>query len=459
VTIASAAAAAAPSLPVTAPFRPSVEGGGESGTNFAEQLSGLTVVLPGAGAWRSAGPSKAPKKAEGDTPASLPAAAPVMAQPLLPYTIYLPPTGTADPGDPPANNKKAAAPESLPQSLVPGPTAILGPAEGRTRGSVADQGVRPTRDGVPDQNNSAANPVTEIPTPAPPPIAVMPLPAPAPTTGDQTIPTKEAVSHKPGDASQPTSTADRPAAAGSAERPRELAFAAKVQPVAAVGNQALSGEMAAAAAAASSKKVVAPAAGANGSSAGAPAGAPGLSTSAMAAFERNLELASGPHSQPAASATRDAEALTLQTESLPKPAAPLKDISLQVTQPGKESVDVRVVQLGSEVRVSVHSGDPGLASGLRQGLSDLQSRLEENGSRAEMWRPTDSATPASPANGAHTAPGHSRGGDGQPQSGGSQQDGGRRNQNQSNQPRWVEELESSLTGGEESSGGSHGFGS
>jgi hypothetical protein len=243
-----------------------------------------------------------------------------------------------------------------------------------------------------------------------------------------------------------------------------LAFAAKVQPVAAAGNQALSGAMAAAA---STRKAVAaaaaPAAAANGPSAVAPAvaaaGASGFPASAMAAFERNLEPASAPRSQPSTPAAPDARELTLQPESLPKPAGPLKDISLQVTQPGKEGVDVRVVQTGSEVRVSVHSGDPGLASGLRQGLSELQGRLEENGYRAEMWRPADSAAPASSTSGAHTASGHSRGGDAQPQSGGSQQDGGRRNQQQPNQPRWVEELESSLTGGEKSSGGSYGFGS
>jgi hypothetical protein len=234
-----------------------------------------------------------------------------------------------------------------------------------------------------------------------------------------------------------------------------LAFAAKVQPVAAASNTSLSGEMAAAAAAAATRKAVVPAAGGNDT----PADGRGFPASAIAAFESSAEPISAAHSQPVAAAAHDAEALSPQTDSLPKPAAPLKDISLQLTQPGKESVDVRVVQAGSEVRISVHSGDAALASGLRQGLSELQGRLEENGYRAEMWRPAVSASPVSSTPGTQTAPGHSRGGDAQPQSGGSQQDGGRRNQQQSNQPRWVEELESSLTGGEKSSGGSNGFGS
>jgi hypothetical protein len=291
----------------------------------------------------------------------------------------------------------------------------------------------------------------------------MPLPTPGATSDDQTMAAKGAVSRPSVDASQPGPAADRPAAGGSAQRPRELAFAAKVQPAAAPGNQALSGELAAAAAAASTRKAAAPAAGANGSSAIAPAvtpaGASGFPASAMAAFERNLEPASAPRSPAATPAAHDAAELTLQPESLPKPAGALKDISLQVTQPGKEGVDVRVVQLGSEVRVSVHSGDASLASGLRQGLAELQGRLEESGYRAEMWRPADSAAPASSPSGSQTAPGNSRGGDAQPQHGGSQPDGGRGNQQQSNQPRWVEELESSLTGGGKSSGGSYGFGS
>jgi hypothetical protein len=144
----------------------------------------------------------------------------------------------------------------------------------------------------------------------------------------------------------------------------------------------------------------------------------------------------------------------------PRPSAPLKDISLQINQPGKEPVDVRVVQQGGEVRVAVHSSDVTLNSGLRQGLSELQGRLEETGYRSEMWRPGVSAAPVAAATSAHTSANYSRGGDGQPQQqGGSQQDSGRRNPNQSNQPRWVEELESSLGAGETSTGGFHGFSS
>jgi hypothetical protein len=138
----------------------------------------------------------------------------------------------------------------------------------------------------------------------------------------------------------------------------------------------------------------------------------------------------------------------------------MKDISLQVNQPGKERVEVRVVQQGAEVHVSVHSSDASLNSGLRQGLSELQSRLEETGYRSEMWRPGAATAPVAAAPSAEASTNHSRGGEGQPQQGGSQQqESGRRNQNQSNQPRWVEEMESSLGAGEKSTGGFYGFGS
>jgi hypothetical protein len=213
----------------------------------------------------------------------------------------------------------------------------------------------------------------------------------------------------------------------------------------------------AAAVASANKKVVAAAAEGNP----VPADSQTLLPAAMATLERNAEPASPPPpaAPAAAPATANAEAPAPLPASLPQAAGPLKDISLQVTQPGNQRVDVRVVQQGGEVRVSVHSGDAILASGLRQGLSELQGRLEENGYRSEMWRPADSAAPLASTSGAHSAPGQSRGGDAQPQSGGSQQDGSRRNPNQSNQPRWVKELESSIAGGEKSTGGFYGFSS
>jgi hypothetical protein len=121
-------------------------------------------------------------------------------------------------------------------------------------------------------------------------------------------------------------------------------------------------------------------------------------------------------------------------------------------------VDVRVTQQAGEVRVAVHTGDADLAHGLRQGLSDLVGRLEENGYRAEAWRPAGVTTPVGQASESSHSSNNSRNTDSQAQPGWSQQDSGRRNQNQSNQPRWVEELESSMPSGGELVGDINGHG-
>jgi len=402
---------------VGATFRPPADAGDSSGVPFAEQLSGLTVVSPSAGAGRSVGP--APQTAP------VTANVPAVAQPTLPYEIHFPNDGAGDSTGPHANTQKSerGAKRAIPQ-----------------------------RQAVSDESTEAA-PVAVSPVPAPQLTAMLPPATVAPVnTGEPANAVTAAVSRsEPGEPAEPAKP-DLTAATGPVLQPREMAFAARVEPVQGVDRSALSSEMASAAAVASaSKKVVA----ADNENA-APFAAPGLLAATTATGERNAEPAAP---QSPAAASHPVETSAPLAESLPQASAPLKDISLQVTQPGKEPVDVRVVQAGSEVRVSVHSGDATLTSGLRQGLSELQSRLEENGYRSEMWRPGVSAAPLTPTASPQAPTNHSRGGDGQPQQNGSQQDGGRRNQNQSNQPRWVEELESSLTGGEKSSGGFYGFSS
>lgn len=235
------------------------------------------------------------------------------------------------------------------------------------------------------------------------------------------------------------------AAAKSPDHPREVAFATRIEPVQSTGHTVIPEEMASTAVVASAaRKVLA----ANSEDSVMPTAIPtGERTAAPPPA-----AASTPVSRPTAAPAPVAE-------TLPKVTTPLKELSLQLTQTGSERVDIRVTQQGSEVHVSVHSGDAILNTGLRQGLSELQSRLEENGYRSDMWRPSASAAPVAASPSAQASTNQSRGEDAPPQHSGSQQDSGRRNQNQSNQPRWVEELDSSLAGGETSSGGSHGFSS
>lgn len=144
----------------------------------------------------------------------------------------------------------------------------------------------------------------------------------------------------------------------------------------------------------------------------------------------------------------------------PKSAAvPLKDISLQVAQPGDQKVEVRLVQQSGELRVAVRTGDSDLAHGLQQNLSDLVGRLQDNGFRTEAWRPGGSAVTSGPVLESRTTPGGSQKNDSQSYSGGSHQQPDDRRQSQSQRPAWVEELENSVAGGEQSQGAIYGNGS
>jgi hypothetical protein len=123
-------------------------------------------------------------------------------------------------------------------------------------------------------------------------------------------------------------------------------------------------------------------------------------------------------------------------------------------------VELRVVERSGELQVAVRAANPDMEQGLRQGLSDLVGRLEQNGFRAEAWRPsaavaTVQSTAATPQRSTQFQNNNSGG---QPQSGGSSQGRQQNNQQQSNRPRWVEELEGRLTGsGTSTSGESYGI--
>jgi hypothetical protein len=149
---------------------------------------------------------------------------------------------------------------------------------------------------------------------------------------------------------------------------------------------------------------------------------------------------------------------TRAEEAAPKAAAPLKDLSIQVGQSNQASVELRVVEREGELQVAVRTGDADLAHGLRQGLPELVDRLDQGGFRTEAWRPSGVVSAPEPSSQAQSKSSESRNADSQSQSGWSQQDRGQRDHNQSNRPRWVEELEGNLAGGGETSTGEfHGF--
>lgn len=247
--------------------------------------------------------------------------------------------------------------------------------------------------------------------------------------------------------------AETPAPAPSADP----AVAARVQPATETPQPARPAQHEPAAGpAADSKKAIESAA--DGAAAVPPVA--GSSGAQLASYGQGFAQPQGPAAQAAAPA---APAPPAAPQAIPEPqpkaaSTPLKDISIQVAQPGTQKVEVRVVQQSGELRVAVRTGDSDLAHGLQQNLSDLVGRLQETGFRAEGWRPgASSAQPAAVLD-SRTSPGSSRNGDSQSDSGGSQGQEGQRRQNQSQRPAWVEELDR-VAGNQPSQGVSYGIGS
>jgi hypothetical protein len=139
----------------------------------------------------------------------------------------------------------------------------------------------------------------------------------------------------------------------------------------------------------------------------------------------------------------------------------MKDLAVRVESAQGQSVDIRIVQRAGDLQIAVKSDDTNTTQGLRQGLTELSNRLNESGYQAETWRPGHAAATAeSAAESGNSSQHQSPSGDAQSQSGSSQQNRGQRDNNPSNRPRWIQELESNLAGGTTSTfltGQSHGL--
>jgi hypothetical protein len=153
----------------------------------------------------------------------------------------------------------------------------------------------------------------------------------------------------------------------------------------------------------------------------------------------------GQQSQPSASSSTpeapQPPAPTAQLENvIEPPAAPPTsnhDIRVRVPDNNGGSTQVRFVESGGEVRVSVRTADEGLAQNLRTHLNDLTQRLSDGGMPAEIWKPVSNG--ASSQNDQHPSNQDGRGSGGQGSGGqGGQQD------RQQKRPAWLEEMEASL---------------
>jgi len=125
------------------------------------------------------------------------------------------------------------------------------------------------------------------------------------------------------------------------------------------------------------------------------------------------------------------------------PAAPptsSHDIRVRVPDNNGGSTQVRFVESGGEVRVSVRTADEGLAQNLRTHLNDLTQRLSDGGMPAEIWKPASSS--ASSQNEFQQPSQQDGRGSGRQGSGGQNGQPDR----QHKRPAWLDEMEASLQG-------------
>ncbi len=132
------------------------------------------------------------------------------------------------------------------------------------------------------------------------------------------------------------------------------------------------------------------------------------------------------------------------TEPPTTPASSNRDFTVRIPDATDRGTNVRFVERGSEVHVSVRTGDEELAQMLRGGLSDLTGRLQHSGLQAEVWRPGADSSQSDPQNqsDSQNQAGDHNGSAGRRNQSGAQRDG--QDQPSQNKPRWVEELETSF---------------
>ena len=135
-----------------------------------------------------------------------------------------------------------------------------------------------------------------------------------------------------------------------------------------------------------------------------------LSTPGAAAPGRAVNELQTAAAAPSHVPTRDADtAAPVEKSAAPKSAQAVEpvlaasqrdkgpiDVSIRLNDAQHRSAEVRLVERGGELRVSVRSANPELVQSLRSGLDDLATRLETSGVKAQVFQPAVAAA-ASPA--------------------------------------------------------------
>jgi hypothetical protein len=159
-----------------------------------------------------------------------------------------------------------------------------------------------------------------------------------------------------------------------------------------------------------------------------------------------------PATQAAAPATAAAEptatptaASPVENDALPS-GEPVRSVRVQIAGEDHQQVELRMVEHGGALSVSVRSADGTLRSSLQDNLPELNSRLAAEHYQADTWTPGSSASGHSAGQGDSSggSGGDKQGGGAAPQgdsgSKGGQPQNGQQNGRQNDPPAWVQQL-------------------
>jgi len=116
-------------------------------------------------------------------------------------------------------------------------------------------------------------------------------------------------------------------------------------------------------------------------------------------------------------------------------AEPVRNVHMQLVSDDNRRVDVRLIDRGGELHVSVKSADPALTQNLQDHLPDLTARLEKQHMQTEVWVPKAAEPAKADAGSTNGSPSDSNA---RSYSGNSE---GRKDGRQQGKPDWVDALE------------------
>jgi hypothetical protein len=143
-------------------------------------------------------------------------------------------------------------------------------------------------------------------------------------------------------------------------------------------------------------------------------------------------------SQPSSEQGTHATAASLQANGESAHTEPVRNLHMQVIGDNNSRVDVRLMDRGGELHVSVKSGDTNLAQNLQDHMPELTARLEQQRLQAEVWVPKIADSGKTETSGARE---FSPGGNNHSNSSNNSDQQGKRQQQY--QPDWVDVLENS----------------